>query len=210
MENLRRHGLSDEAISKLVVLNRGVLGMAPNRIAAIFEDLEALGLPITDPRFVRCFACMSILKWETIRRRMALYQSFGLSQCQVARAFMAQPRILGLSDGNIQRKLHFFRDELKIALPQVIAMPKILTFSVKNILPKCAVLSLLMREGKIQRGINPFGRLGLSAKDFSERCVKKYEKDVPDVVRAYEGKLKFEGFMDQDIEPACRSQALIF
>ena len=210
VENLRRHGLLDEAISKLIVLNMGILGMAPNRIAGIFEELEALGLPITDPCFVGCFAQMSGLKRETIRRRVALYQSFGLSQCQVARAFMAQPRILGLSDGNIQRKLHFFRDELKIALPQVIAMPKILTFSVKNILPKCAGLSLLMREGKIQRGINPFGRLGLSAKDFSERCVKKYEKDVPDVVRAYEGKLKFEGFMDQDIEPACRSQALIF
>jgi len=213
VENLRRHGLSDEAISKLVVLNMGVLGMAPNRIAAIFEDLEALGLPITDPCSVGCFAQMSGLKRETIRRRVALYQSFGLSQCQVARAFMAQPRILGLSDGNIQRKLHFFRDELKIALPQVIAMPKILTFSVKNILPKCAVLSLLMREGKIQRGINPLGRLlgrlGLSAKNFSESYVKKYEKDVPDVVRAYEGKLKFEGFMDLDIEP-CRNQAPVF
>ena len=153
---------------------------------------------------------MSILKWETIRRRMALYQSFGLSQCQVARAFMTHPQILGLSDGNIQRKLLFFQDELKIALPQLIAVPRIMTFSMeKNILPKCAVLSLLMREGKIQRGINPLGRLGLSAKNFSESYVKKYEKDVPDVVRAYEGKLKFEGFMDLDIEP-CRNQAPVF
>ncbi|PUZ66064.1 hypothetical protein GQ55_3G276900 [Panicum hallii var. hallii] len=176
VENLRRHGLSDEAISKLIVLNMGVLGMAPNRIAVIFEDLEALGLPITDPRFVGCFACMSMLKPETIWRRMALYQCFGLSQCQVARAFMTQPQILTLTDGNIQRKLLFFQDELKIALPQVIALPKILTFSVeKNILPKCAVLSLLMREGKIQRGINLLGRLGVSAKDFSERILNLAE-----------------------------------
>jgi mTERF domain-containing protein len=210
VENLRRHGLSDEAISKLIVLNMGVLGMAPNRIAVIFEDLEALGLPITDPRFVGCFACMSMLKRETIWRRMALYQCFGLSQCQVARAVMTQPQLLNLTDGNIQRKLLFFQDELKIALPQVIALPKILTFSVeKNILPKCAVLSLLMREWKIQRSINLLGSLGVSAKDFSERYVKKYEKDLPDVVRAYEGKLKFEGFMAQDIEP-CRSQAPVF
>ncbi|PVH62407.1 hypothetical protein PAHAL_3G286300 [Panicum hallii] len=188
----------------------GVLGMAPNRIAVIFEDLEALGLPITDPRFVGCFACMSMLKRETIWRRMALYQCFGLSQCQVARAVMTQPQLLNLTDGNIQRKLLFFQDELKIALPQVIALPKILTFSVeKNILPKCAVLSLLMREWKIQRSINLLGSLGVSAKDFSERYVKKYEKDLPDVVRAYEGKLKFEGFMAQDIEP-CRSQAPVF
>ncbi|RLN27623.1 hypothetical protein C2845_PM05G25080 [Panicum miliaceum] len=172
VENLRRHGLSDEAISKLIVLNVGVLGMAPNRIAVIFEDLEALGLPITDPRFVGCFASMSTLKREAIWRRMALYQSFGLSQCQVARAFMIHPHILGLTDGNIQRKLLFFQDELKIALPQVIAVPKILSFSVeKNILPKCAVLSLLMREGKIQRGINLPGRLGVSAKDFFERLL---------------------------------------
>ncbi|KAG2619404.1 hypothetical protein PVAP13_3NG076916 [Panicum virgatum] len=180
VENLRRHGLSDEAISKLVVLNMGVLGMAPNRIAAIFEDLEALGLPLTDPRFVRCFAPRPRVYSSGIRRRMALYQSFGLSQCQVARAFMTHPLILGLSDGNIQRKLLFFQDELKIALPQLIAVPRIMTFSMeKNILPKCAVLSLLMREGKIQRGINPLGRLlgrlGLSAKNFSERILNLAE-----------------------------------
>ncbi|OEL17434.1 hypothetical protein BAE44_0021549 [Dichanthelium oligosanthes] len=155
-----------------------------------------------DPRFVRCFVVMCKVKRDTIWRRLALYHSFGLSQSQVARAFMIQPQILGaLTDESIQRKLLFYQDGLKIALSQVIARPAILPCSVeKNILPRCAVLSVLMREGKIQRDVYLLGPLGVSTKSFSERYVKKYEKDLPDVVRAYEWKIKFKGFMDQDIE----------
>uniref|UniRef100_A0A0A9AGI5 Uncharacterized protein n=1 Tax=Arundo donax TaxID=35708 RepID=A0A0A9AGI5_ARUDO len=152
VEALHRHGLTEKAISGLLVIQSGILRMAPNRIAGIFEDLEVLGLPIADSRFARAFVAMCRLKRETARRRLALYQSFGLSESQVSKAFMIRPMILGLSDETIQRKLLFFRNELKIALPQVITYPKALAFSLeKNILPKCAVLSVLMRSGKIQR-----------------------------------------------------------
>ncbi|KAL6609997.1 hypothetical protein ACP70R_039966 [Stipagrostis hirtigluma subsp. patula] len=201
VEALRRHGLSEEAISELLLLNLRVLWYTPHRIAGIFEDLQSLGLPITDTRFLRCFAVMCNLRRETIWRRLALYQSLGLSKCQVAKAFLTQPKLLGLAEENIQRKLLFFRDELKIALSQLIARPHVFTFSMeKNILPKCAVLSILMRSGKIQRDINLLGSLALSTKQFTEKYVKKYEKDVPDVVGAYEGKTKFSGFMDKDFE----------
>ncbi|WVZ98462.1 hypothetical protein U9M48_043904 [Paspalum notatum var. saurae] len=199
VEYLRRHGLSEEAISKLLSLDMGVLSMAPHRIAGIFEDIEALGLPITDSQLVRCFALMCSLKRDTIWRRLALYQSFGLSQSQVAKAFMIQPMIVGLTDGMIQSKLRFFQDELKIPLSQVIAMPKILGMSLeKNILPRCAVLNVLMREEKIQRDTNLLRPLGLSANRFSEIYIKKYGKDVPDVVRAYAGDIEFKGIMGQD------------
>ncbi|KAL6619262.1 hypothetical protein ACP70R_034401 [Stipagrostis hirtigluma subsp. patula] len=201
VEALRRHGLSEEAISELLLLNLRVLWYTPHRIAGIFEDLQSLGLPITNTRFLRCFAVMCNLRRETIWHRLALYQSLGLSKCQVAKAFLTQPKLLGLAEENIQRKLLFFRDELKIALSQLIARPHVFTFSMeKNILPKCAVLSILMRSGKIQRDINLLGSLALSTKQFTEKYVKKYEKDVPDVVGAYEGKTKFSGFMDKDFE----------
>ncbi|CAN6337655.1 unnamed protein product [Urochloa humidicola] len=200
VEALRCHGLSEEAISKLVIIDMGVLGLAPHRIAGIFEDLDALGLCMTDSRFVRCFSFMCKHKREAIWRRLVLYQSFGLSQSQVAKAFRSQPSILDLSDEAIQRKVLFFRDRLKIAPSQAIAWPKLLSSSMeKNILPKCAVLNVLMSEGKIRGDINLYSHLGTSSKDFFIRHVKKYE-EIPDVIRAYEGKIKFKGFLDDDTE----------
>ncbi|KAL6609996.1 hypothetical protein ACP70R_039965 [Stipagrostis hirtigluma subsp. patula] len=201
VEALRRRGLSEEDISRLVVIRIGVLRVAPNRIAGIFEDLELLGLTVTHRRFVRAFATMCNLKRETAWHRLSLYESFGLSKSQVVKAFITQPCILTLTDENIQRKILFFQDELKIALSEVIARPNTLTLSMdKNILPKCSVLSVLMRSGKIRRDISLLVPLGLSNKVFSERYVKMFEKDVPDVVMAYEGKIEFRGFIDQDTE----------
>ncbi|CAL4893471.1 unnamed protein product [Urochloa decumbens] len=209
VEALRCHGLSEEAISKLVITDMGVLGLAPHRIAGIFEDLDALGLCMTDSGFVRCFSLMCRHKRETIWRRLVLYQSFGLSQSQVAKAFRSQPSILDLSDEAIQRKVLFFRDKLKIAPSQVIAWPKLLSSSMeKNILPKCAVLNVLMSEGKIRGDINLYTHLSTSSKDFFRRYVKKYE-DIPDVVRAYEGKIKFKGFLDDDTEGSLAKASVI-
>ncbi|TVU19318.1 hypothetical protein EJB05_35461, partial [Eragrostis curvula] len=197
LEALRRHGLTEKAISELVVIYISVLKMTPSRIAGIFKDLEMLGVTITTPGFLRCFAQMCKLKSETAWRRLALYQSFGLSKDQVVKAFLTQPQILAFTDETIQRKLLFFQDDLKISLSRVIARPSAFACSMeKNILPKCAVLSVLMRDGMIQRDINLVDALAKSTGRFSERYVKKYEKDVPDVVRAYEGKIEFNGFKD--------------
>jgi mTERF domain-containing protein len=52
-----------------------------------------------------------------------------------------------------------------------------------------------MREGKIQRDIKLLQALLGSSKIFSTRYVLRHADDVPDVVKAYEGKIKFEGFV---------------
>jgi mTERF domain-containing protein len=45
-----------------------------------------------------------------------------------------------------------------------------------------------------------FAALLCSAKDFSKRFVSKHETEVPDDVKAFEGKIKFEGFGDREFE----------
>jgi mTERF domain-containing protein len=124
-----------------------------------------------------------------------LLRSFGLSEGEVVKAFKTQPMLFLYADDNIKRKLRFLLDEVKLGVSDVIAHPVILSYSMENcILPRCAVLSLLMKEGKIQREIKLLPALLGCSTVFSTRYVLRHADDVPDVVKAYEGKIKFQGF----------------
>jgi mTERF domain-containing protein len=99
------------------------------------------------------------------------------------------------SDETIKKKLRFLLDEVKLGVSDVIAQPVILSYSLENcILPRCAVLSVLMKEGKIPRDIKLLPALLGSSTVFSTRYVVRHADHVPDVVKAYEGKIKFQGF----------------
>lgn len=200
VEALRRHGLTEKAISKLLVIQMGVLMISPARISQIFEELKTLGLCITDNRFLYCFRAICSVKREKWLRKLAVYRSFGLSEGEVLKAFKTQPTILLFADESIKKKLRFFLDELKLESSDVMGRPVILGYSLeKTILPRCTVLSVLMREGKIGRDIKLLPALLGNSRIFSVRYVLRYANDVPDVVKAYEGKIIFEGFCDRDI-----------
>ncbi|KAK3135713.1 hypothetical protein QOZ80_5BG0422510 [Eleusine coracana subsp. coracana] len=198
LQALRRHGLSEEVISKLVLIQVGVLRLAPDRIAQIIEDLEALGLPVSDSRFVYGFRVMLSIKRETWLRKVVLYRSLGVSEGDLLRAFRTQPTIMLISEENIKKKLRFFLEDLKLDLSYVMQRPVVITYSLeKCIIPRCVVLSVLMRKGKIDRGTDLLRALLGNSQAFSKQYVLRYAGDIPDVVEAYEGKIKFEGFKDR-------------
>jgi mTERF domain-containing protein, mitochondrial len=198
LQALRHHGLSEEVISKLVLLQIGVLGLAPDRIAGIIEDLKGLGLLTSDSRFVYGFRVLCSINKDTWLRKAALYQSLGVSEDELSRAFRKQPTIMLISTESIKKKTRFFLDELKLDLSHVMRRPVLLGYSLdKCILPRCAVLSVLMREGKIERDVDLLHALLGGSNRFLKRYVLRYAGSVPDVVEAYDGKITFEGFKDQ-------------
>uniref|UniRef100_A0A0D9WGB9 Uncharacterized protein n=1 Tax=Leersia perrieri TaxID=77586 RepID=A0A0D9WGB9_9ORYZ len=195
VEALRRHGLSKGDISKVLVIQLGVLMLSPQRIGEIFEDLGTMGIGITDRRFANCLRAMCSLKRETWLRKVALYRSLGLSESEVFEAFKKQPTALLVADDTIRKKARFFREMLKLEMKDVMVNPVVVSYSLeKTILPRCAVLSVLVREGKIKPDIRFPNALIGSAKTFCEKYVNRHAADVPDVIDAYEGKIEFKGF----------------
>ncbi|CAN6290330.1 unnamed protein product [Urochloa humidicola] len=198
---LRRLGLPDESISKLITIEMGVFRFSPDRISQIFEDLKSLDLSvITGSGFVRGFRVLCRLSRENWLRKLALYRSFGVSEGDLLKALKKQPTMVSLSDEIITKKLRFYLNELKLELSDVMGQPVIMGHSLeKRIIPRCAVLSVLMREGKIEPNIKLITALLGSTKNFSDKYVLRYAHHVPDVVKAYEGKIKFEGFKDRGV-----------
>ncbi|XP_040380220.1 transcription termination factor MTERF4, chloroplastic-like [Oryza brachyantha] len=196
VEALRQNGLTSSVdLSRVLVFQLGVLMLSPARIAEIFEDLKAMGMPVTDRRFAAWFRAMCSMRRETWLRKVALYRSFGLSESELFEAIKKQPTILLGAEETIKRKALFFREELNLEMRDAMANPVFVAYSLeKTILPRCAVLSVLMRKGKIKPDIQLPQALYGSDKTFTKKYVQRYAADVPDVVKAYEGKIKFKGF----------------
>ncbi|CAD6333858.1 unnamed protein product [Miscanthus lutarioriparius] len=195
VEAFLSQGLSKEAIAKLFMIHMGMIKTSPERIREAFHDLKALGFRVTDTGFLYAFRVIGSLRRETWVRKVALFQSLGVSEADLLRAFKTQPTILLVGEETMKKKFRFFLDVLKVEIDDVMAQPLTLALSLeKNIMPRCAVLSVLMREGKVERTQNLITPLLSNSKVFSQRYVLRYAKDVPDVVKAFEGKIKFQGF----------------
>ncbi|RLN30268.1 uncharacterized protein C2845_PM05G25060 [Panicum miliaceum] len=200
VDTLRRLGLREESISKLLILGMSVLLISPDRMCEIFKDLKALGVSVNTTAFlhgIRVRSCESRERWL---RKVALYQSFGVSEGELLKAWKKQPNMLLYSEENITKKLRFYLDELKLELRDVMGQPVLMGYSVeKCVIPRRAVLSVLMREGKIEPNIKLLSALLGSTSKFSQKYVLRYADDVPDVVKAYKGEIKFEGFRDHGV-----------
>ncbi|PUZ66062.1 hypothetical protein GQ55_3G276700 [Panicum hallii var. hallii] len=197
VDTLRRLGLREESISKLLILGMSVLLISPDRMCEIFKDLKALGASVKTTGFLYGIRARSCLSRETWLRKVALYQSFGASEGELLKALKKQPTMLLYSEENITKKLRFYLDELKLELSDVMGHPVLMGCSVeKCIKPRCAVLDVLMREGKIEPSIKLASAFLGSTSKFSQKYVLRYAHDVPDVVKAYKGEIKFEGFRD--------------
>jgi mTERF domain-containing protein len=73
--------------------------------------------------------------------------------------------------------------------------PNLLLLSLeKRIIPMCSVLQLLMSKGLIKADTSLVHVWRMTEKFFVEKLVCKYQNDVPDIVRAHQGKIEFQGF----------------
>ncbi|CAL4929626.1 unnamed protein product [Urochloa decumbens] len=184
---LRRLGLHDQSISKLIAVEMCVFMFSPDRISQIFEDLKSFDLSVTGTGFAHGFRVLCRLSRENWLRKLALYRSFGVSEGDLLKAFKKHPTMVLLSEEIITKKLRFYLDELKLELSDVMGQPVIMGYSLeKSIIPRCAVLSVLMREGKIEPNIKLITALLGSTKKFSDKYVLRFAYNVPDVVKAYE------------------------
>ncbi|OAY74056.1 hypothetical protein ACMD2_22622 [Ananas comosus] len=194
LQVLRKHNLPEERIAKLVTVQPGILMQAPGRVNEIVEEVNATGIQTSDPIFIYAFGTLSGLKRSTWERKMAVYKSFGWSEMEVLMAFRKQPMCMKMSEEKIKEGLEFYFNKLKLRPDDIIRYPKLLMPSLeKTIVPRCTVLSVLQKEEKLGKKLKFGAILTLPARLFLKRFVMRYHKDIPDVLKAYSGEIKFDG-----------------
>ncbi|EHA8591060.1 putative transcription termination factor MTERF8, chloroplastic [Cocos nucifera] len=129
--------------------------------------------------------------WE---RKLAVYRSLGWSEKDTLMAFTKHPYCMLSSDKKIRKVMEFFVKKMNWEPAFVAARPKLLCLSLeKRTIPRCSVFSILESKGVVSRkwGVPTF--LLISEKEFLEKYVIKYGKQIPEVLEAYQGKLEFVG-----------------
>jgi mTERF domain-containing protein len=188
------HGVPQSLALKLFYLRPNPLLMSMNRFSEIVGEVMKLGFDPNNLLFVIAIPSVAMRKtlWE---EKVEAYRLFGLSMDEIFSAFKRQPLFMAVSEKKIKKLMGFFVNKLKMKPSLISKNPFLLLLSLeKRIIPRCSVLQLLISKGLIKADTSIVHVWRISEKQFVEKVVCKYQNEVPDVVRAHQGKIEFQGF----------------
>ncbi|PON72178.1 Mitochodrial transcription termination factor [Trema orientale] len=190
---LKSHGVPERIILRWFLLHPKTLLLRPQRITEILAEVVKLGFNPNTSLFVLAFRSMAVMSKTLWEQKVEAYKSFGLSKDQVYSAFKSQPMFMLTSEKKIKKMMNFYINKLKMEPSVICRSPNILLYSLeKRIIPRSSVLQLLMSTGYLKEA-NILYYLRMSEKQFVEKLVRKFQVVLPDVVKAYEGKIEFQG-----------------
>ncbi|KAL3647975.1 hypothetical protein CASFOL_008943 [Castilleja foliolosa] len=172
---LREKGVPESSIVSLVMYNPPFLGTSKNKLAKLLLGMSE----------------------STLKHKMEVYRRYGWSESETIGTFLRYPYCLKFSEKKIRANMDFLVNELGWKALDVAESPVLLGLSLETrIKPRCLVARVLSDKGlaNVAR-LSPF--LTLSEKRFLERYIFKYEKDVPELLDIYLGRVEPSG-MDFD------------
>ncbi|KAJ4964295.1 hypothetical protein NE237_024234 [Protea cynaroides] len=132
----------------------------------------------------------SSLNKSTWKHKLEVYGSWGLSEDETILAFRKYPWCMLLSEKKIRGQMDFFVNKMGWELAVIVRSPQILGFSLeKRVIPRCSVLRVLQLKGLVEKDHSIATVLTKSDELFLEKFVTKYEKEVPQLLDVYKGKI---------------------
>jgi mTERF domain-containing protein len=187
-------GVPQSLALKLFFLGPRSLLISTFRFNEIISEVMKLGFDPNKLRFVIAIRSMAMSKtlWE---QKVKAYRSCGLSEDEIYSAFKSKPLFMSTSEKKIKKFMSFFVNKLKMKPSLISKKPFLILYSLeKRIIPRCSVLQLLISKRLIKENTCICHVFVMTETKFMEKFVSKYQNEVPDVVRAHQGKIEFEGF----------------
>ncbi|GLT72566.1 hypothetical protein SLA2020_444900 [Shorea laevis] len=194
MSILISHGVPHSFALKLFFLRPNPLLTSTFRLSEIVSKVMKLGFDPNNLPFVKAIHPMGMSKtlWE---QKVKAFRSFGLSEDEIYSAFKREPKFMLVSEKKIKKSMGFFVNKLKMKPSLISKNHSLIRYCLeKRIIPRCSVLQLLISKRLIKKNTSIFHVVGMSENKFVEKFVRKYQNEVPDVVKAHQGKIEFQGF----------------
>ncbi|KAH7838589.1 hypothetical protein Vadar_028700 [Vaccinium darrowii] len=197
VEFLRTIGIPITQVMKM--LNRSaacvVATNAPHRFRKDVEFVMEMGFDPSLSFFVHALDAkgfLSELGWED---RLKFFRSLGFSNEETIHMFKKQPSTLLSSKDKIREAVEFYINRFHWSPTQLSKKPNILLYSLgKRIIPRCSVLQILVSRSMIDKSVMVSSLLVMTEGDFLEKFITNYKDEVPELLDAYQGKLKFDEY----------------
>lgn len=199
---LRQHGVHESVVSFMVTFYSNVMGTKLDKFDKVVKEVIEMGFNPKHMLFSHAILVFVNKSKSTRECKMEVYKRCGWSQDEVLLAFKKFPLCLALSEEKIVGTLDFLVNKLGYQSASIAKVPCILSLSLdKRIIPRCSVIRLLQLKGLIKKDFNLSSFLILRNKDFLDKFVTKYQKDIPQLLNVYQGKLNLLelGFKSEEI-----------
>jgi mTERF domain-containing protein, mitochondrial len=179
------YGLSDVDIRRLFVFSGNKL-KSPDSAKKLIEDTEALGFDRKSRMFVFGLVVLGRYRKDLVKRKLEFFRNkYGWSDEEVHTAFKRFPNLVCQSEKTMKSKIDFLLGSAGFTNQSIISHPAIVGYSLeKRLVPRHHVLNVLRIKGLI-RGTIGHAAFSFSEKDFLDKFVIPYNKEVPELENIY-------------------------
>lgn len=194
IDTLLANGVSKSLVGRLIMLKPQSLMWRADLFSEMINEIKGMGFEPKTKKFVLAVRSMATVSKATWERKKELLMSFGWSENVFSTAFKVQPMLMLCSESKIKELMDF---SMKAGLQpsDISKCPNLFLASLeRRIMPRYFVLKTLISEGLIRKDVDLVWPLNASKTSFEKKFIAEFEKDVPQLIKAYRGECKFEGF----------------
>lgn len=184
---LRKYGLSDEKILKILVVHSEVLGHDPKRLEKILIKVgKEFGISSDSSTFSGAVIVLASLSEETLKMKYEIFKSFGWTDLDIKIMVSKSPRCLILSETTIRERLKFFMNEFGCEPGYLANRPYVMTYSLKyRVVPRYTILQILKERKVITAKVSMLTAVCSSEPEFLKKYVLPYKDKLPELCNAY-------------------------
>ncbi|XP_042461115.1 transcription termination factor MTERF4, chloroplastic-like [Zingiber officinale] len=187
VDALRAYGVPDDVILVLFTGYGYALLTDTARFNEAFDKIKKMGICPKKTTFARALGMLALLPEKKWVEKVENFMGLGWSQDNVLEAFSKQPHIVRISTEKTRKIVEFLEEKLGWTPEHTVKYAVVLSMSLeKRLLPRCAVLSILMHKGLIKPGFTGNHFL-MSSKNFQMEFVTKYQEQAPEIVEVIKG-----------------------
>ncbi|TVU19374.1 hypothetical protein EJB05_35519, partial [Eragrostis curvula] len=187
------HGLSADDVAKLIYEHPIVILQTPNRINEIVETARIAGVTPSDPMFFHVLGTLCKMRAPTLESKIVLYQRLGFTKDAINQMIRRYPLVVAPSEKKITNMVGFLTDKAGLTRDDIVVYPTLMVRCLESHSRRCAVLDVLKRAGKQQTEYRLPRLLVCTKEKFIDVYVRPHMEEVPDILRAMNGEIPFQG-----------------
>ncbi|XP_074589610.1 uncharacterized protein LOC141845459 [Curcuma longa] len=183
---MRAYGVPDSVISVMFTRCGDALLVDTARFNKALDEIKKMGICPKKATVADALLVLAVMPKKNWEERMENLRELGWSQNHILEGFAKHPRILRASIKKIRKTAKFVEEKLGWAPEYTVKYPTLLSMNLeKRMMPRYAVLSILMHKGLIKTGFLGVHFL-ISSENFQMEFVTKYQDKAPEIVEAYQ------------------------